>query len=156
MNRRSILTSLSSMLVAALAWPRKAEAMTGYGPGPAGPDGEQQFKRWNVPNTEFHTKIYNGYCEDGVVYPGTATLAVAAYGRSPSATLLPGQTATFDLRSVGGDSFNKVTAQHLATLGKTSVAFFTQPINIPILYILVNVTGTDAPTITQAPAGVKF
>ena len=58
MNRRSILTSLSSMLVAALAWPRKAEAMTGYGPGPAGPDGEQQFKRWNVPNTEFHTKFY--------------------------------------------------------------------------------------------------
>ena len=150
MNRRSILTSLSSMLVAALAWPRKAEAMTGVR------QTSQPFKTLAVPNTEFHTKIYNGYCEDGVVYPGTATLAVAAYGRSPSATLLPGQTATFDLRSVGGDSFNKVTAQHLATLGKTSVAFFTQPINIPILYILVNVTGTDAPTITQAPAGVKF
>jgi len=49
MNRRSILSSLSSMFVAALAWPRQAEASESIG---------RSFK--TSPQGLLFAKVYNG------------------------------------------------------------------------------------------------
>ncbi|MEI7688311.1 MAG: hypothetical protein WCL32_25170, partial [Planctomycetota bacterium] len=80
MNRRSILSSLSSIFVAALAWPRQADASGGIDP--------------KAPTkTTFYIRVYNGlYINTGRTAKRTAN-RTAAVGQ-----LVPGQ-ATLDVKA---------------------------------------------------------
>lgn len=146
MNRRSILSSLSSMFLAALAWPRRAEA------------GSPSAK---VPFKTFTTKVYNGSYVQNTLVPGQAPVNVSAYNQQ-AVSLLGGSTKTFssdqnqDLIQTLVRAFT--TPQSANT---SSYTFFAQGVGegYPMqqtIYVLVSVGYTGKPTITQAPVGVTF
>ena len=145
MNRRSILSSLSSMFVAALAWPRQADATGGPKTLPT-----------------YYIKVYNGVyvsagrtakrtAAAGELVPGQSTVDVKAYGAISFTTLPPGGQCTFSRER----STNPLMSNFIAKNGDaTSQMGLSQGTNI--LYILVSASGGAAPTIELAPAGVTF
>ena len=155
MNRRSILSSLSSMFVAALAWPRQADAAGGVA--------------IKAPKTTFYIRVYNGLyintgrtakrtanrtAAAGQLVPGQATLDVNAYSRNPSITLLPGTTHEFTQRK----SYTPFDSTFYAKNGDAASSFNLRQAypETTMIYLLVNASGTAAPTITRAPPGVTF
>jgi len=145
MNRRSILSSLSSMFVAALAWPRQAEA----GNSAKGV------------KTTYQTRVFNGYYDTTTkqLVAGGAALEVYYHqvGKSRDiAILAPGQVATFKSVPVVEGPTVFLTVYNSGIVGSPgSSARFEQ--DTLILYILTNASPPiGIPTITKAPAGVKF
>ncbi len=159
MNRRSILSSLSSMFLAALAWPRQADASDSIDP--------------KAPKYAYSIRVYNGLyintgrtakstakstanrtAAAGQLVPGQATLDVQAYSRNPFITLLPGMTHEFTQRK----SYTPFDSTFYAKNGNAASSFNlrqTYP-ETTMIYLLVNASGTAAPTITRAPPGVTF
>ena len=145
MNRRSILSSLSTMFVAALACPRRAEAGVNLLP-----------KLTN--KTTFVTKLYNGSYFQNSLVPGQIPLNVKAYGQS-AVTLTGGAKKEFSKTVAQGSWADKVFAE---TASRSSFLDCHQEVggNYPsqqTIYVLVSVATPDGkPTITQAPDGVTW
>jgi hypothetical protein len=155
MNRRSILSSLSSMFLAALAWPRQADAGDSIDP--------------KAPKYAYSIRVYNGLyintgrtakstanrtAAAGQLVPGQATLNVQAYSQNPFITLLPGVPEQFTQRR----SYTPFDSTFYAKNGNAASSFNlrqTYP-ETTMIYLLVNASGTAAPTITRAPPGVTF
>jgi len=149
MNRRSILSSLSSMFVAALAWPKQADATS-------------EPKKFPT----YYIKVYNGIyvsagrtanrtAAAGELVPGQSTVHVKAYGATSFTTLSPGSSCQF---SKEASNSKAVKSTFIAANGDaTSTLALSQEKNAgQILYLLVNASGSAAPTITAAPPGVTF
>jgi hypothetical protein len=145
MNRRSILSSLSSMCLAALAWPRNA----------AGAGGDVFGK-----NYSYHVKVKNAFVgEGGKLISGSSELDVWAYTRANIATLTGGAVRLYTFQNNSG---NDITADisalfPLEPLSETFLGI-NQKRNTT-LYVLAyadSLTRTRRITIKQAPPGVTF
>ena len=149
MNRRSILSSLSSMFVAALAWPRQAEAGNG-----------SRGKVYVPPNHLYTTKIYNGSYDKQkqTLSPGLYAVNVSAYGQAAVTLAGGGKTQFESERGLGTES--RVLATNPETpQPETRSAVFDQyaDTSSSVIYVLVCAASlTATPTITLAPSGVRF
>jgi hypothetical protein len=146
MNRRSILSSLSSMCLAALAWPRNAAG--------AGGDVFSKTKYF------YYVKVKNAFVgEGGKLISGSSELDVWAYTRANIATLTGGAVRLYTFQNNSG---NDITADisALFPLEPLSATFLgiNQKRNTT-LYVLAyadSLTRTRRITIKQAPPGVTF
>lgn len=141
MNRRSILSSLSSMCLAALAWPRNAA-----GGGTGGTKNS---------TSTFKTKFYNGAWVGNALIPGQATLEVDAYNAYEYTTITAGQIIEKTFSGKASFLQNVVRAKNSQPPGDLSQQIIRQT-GGTTLYFLVFASGNGAPTITQAPNGVVF
>ena len=145
MNRRSILSSLSLMFVAALAWPRQAEA----GNAAKGV------------KTTYQTRVYNGYYDITLkkLVAGQRTYLVhySNLGKplSGSKDLLPGQTVSFQSRILK-DTKVFIDASTTTPIVQQGKGVFVQ--DAPVLYVLVRESWVSQGllVVEEAPAGVKF
>ena len=144
MNRRSILTSLSSMCLAALAWPRNA----------AGSDDGKDV------NSTYTIKVKNAFVgEGGKLVPGSSTLNVWAYDASKSKTLAGGAVGVYT-KQVNDSGLIKATiyaAFPELPKQETSISIF-QDKDTTLYYLAYadSFTRTRRITITKAPPGVTF
>lgn len=142
MNRRSILSSLSSMVVAALAWPRRAEA------------GVNLIKEKKYTYT---TNFYNGFYVQNSLVPGQVPVNVRVYEQN-AVTLLGGDKKAFSLTV----NSNQQNALVYATTTSTRAVPFHQTADGQYpdqkdIYVLVSADPqTGEPRITQAPNGVTW
>ena len=145
MNRRSILTSLSSMCLASLAWSRQARA------GSPRPNNAYSGKF----DIGYAMRVKNGLFVDGRVVNGQYPVNVGGYGQWPLKTLAGGQVGEWRASSSESPVSSPVAAQSTSTPPKKSdTVIQQQPI---VIYVLVNLTSPDAsPKITLAPPGVTF
>ena len=132
------------MFVAALAWPRQAEA----GNAAKGV------------KTIYQTRVFNGYYDTTTkkLVAGGATLNVyywKALNSFDQAILAPGQVGTFNsVPMVEGPKVLLTVFNPALDVVGFSARFEQDTL---ILYILTNASPpSGAPTTTQAPAGVKF
>ena len=139
MNRRSILSSLSSMCLAALAWPRNA----------AGDGGSK------TTSYTYKTKFYNGAWNGTALIPGQATLEVDAYNTYQFTTISAGQKIEKTITAKATNIENLVQVKNSQPPGKQSQLIVFQK-DGSTLYFLVFASGNGTPEITQAPFGVTF
>ncbi len=143
MNRRSILSSLSSMCLAALAWPRNAA-----GEGSAA---KTKYK--------YTIKVKNAFVgEGGELVAGSSTLNVWAYGPNQKKTLTGGAVSAFSTQS----PFDGIRATIYAAfpempIQETSITILQEE-NTTLYYLAYadSLTRTRRITIKQAPDGVTF
>jgi hypothetical protein len=144
------------MCLAAIAWPRNAEAAAGAG-------GDGKFAP-----IIFYVKVYNGVyvsptrtanrtAAAGQLVPGQSTVDVKAYGYN-YITLSPGGSYMFSKQNGVQDPNRLVSVFYAKNSGAVSELTLEQRKDQKTitLYVLVNASGKEAPTITLAPAGVTF
>jgi hypothetical protein len=150
MNRRSILTSLSSMCLAALAWPRNA----------AGGGGRTNLTI-KVPKAIYKIKVKNAFVgEGGKLIPGSSTLDVWAYSDSQITTLTGGDVRLYQKQLDNDPGQIKVeisAAFPEEPIQKTSIEI-TQKTDTTLYFLAYadSLTRTRRITITKAPPGVTF
>jgi hypothetical protein len=145
MNRRSILSSLSSMCLAALAWPRNAAA-AGSGP------------KYALPS--YNIKVKNAFVgEGGKLIPGPSTLNVWAYAADQVKTLTGGDVGKYGkgLNYGGRLQVTIYAAFPEQPIQQTTATIYQFP-DTTLYYLAYADSRTRTPRITieQAPAGVKF
>jgi hypothetical protein len=154
MNRRSILTSLSSMCLAALAWPRETKA----GPGGAAALRSGKDSK-GAPPVNLYVRVKNALViEGGVIVPGQYPLNVWAYDPAQVKTLQGGEIGAYKSENVTGQ-FNvlvTIQARNTGTPPRETSLSFLQPALTTLYYFAYSNGPAEAPTITQAPTGVTF
>ena len=147
MNRRSILTSLSSMCLAALAWPRNAAG------------GGFTYDNSKSTDNEYTIRVKNAYVGDGgELVPGTSTLNVWAYGAGKTATLTGGAVGVYTQTTIL-NTLNVTIYAAFPEMPKQETAIsITQYKNTTLYYLAYadSLTRTRRITITKAPPGVTF
>ena len=140
MNRRSILSSLSSMCLAALAWPRNA----------AGGDSAEKNAR------TFTIKVKNArVIEGGMIVSGQYPLNVWAYDPTKKKTLTSGAVGVYTRTAPVDSIFATIYAGSTGmSLRETSLS--TVQVDAVLYYLAYADSPTGTPTITKAPAGVTF
>ncbi len=154
MNRRSILTSLSSMCLAALAWPRETKA----GPGGAAALRSGKDSK-GAPPVNLYVRVKNALViEGGVIVPGQYPLNVWAYDPAKVKTLQGGEIGEYK----SADTYKEeilvtIQARNTGTPPReTSRSFFQTRKDTTLYYFAYSNGPAEAPTITQAPKGVTF
>jgi hypothetical protein len=146
MNRRSILSSLSSMCLAALAWPRNA----------AGAGGDVFSKTTYF----YYVKVKNAFVgEDGTLTPGSSELDVWAYNKANIASLTGGAVRLYKYQnSSGGIVTAEISADFPLEPKSPTTIKFDQGKNTTLYYLAYadSLTRTRRITIKQAPPGVTF
>ena len=144
MNRRSILSSLVSMFVAALAWPRHAEAA------------RNNYK--TDPSALVFAKVYNGFYLSGTgLIPGQYAINVYAYGQTQYKITMTGGAIRL-WSKIANNSTEPCTIDAASAVNANAKFQTVENQGYgTTLYFLVNSSGPNAvPTITRAPAGVRF
>ena len=146
MNRRSILTSLSSMCLAALAWPRNAA-----GGGISDPKN---------PKNTFTIKVKNAFVgEGGKLVPGSSELDVWAYGGDQIKSLTGGAVGVYTNKTFSSSITEvDISAAFPEPPKQEAVISIFQDKNTTLYYLAYadSFTRTRRITITKAPAGVTF
>jgi hypothetical protein len=141
MNRRSIFSSLSSMFVAAIVWPRNAEAEFGAA---------KTIKETNT------IKVKNArVIEGGIIVPGQYPLNVSAYS-SAAKTLGSGEVGVYETKTEKSVLATVIYAAIVSDASKKNALTVDQAKGSTLYYLAYSDGPTAAPTITQAPPGVKF
>jgi len=134
------------MFVAALAWPRQAEA------------GQASDKA--SPGEFVHAKVYNGFYLSGTgLIPGQYAINVYAYGQTQNKITMTGGTIRFWLanNSINNTTTCTINAASAVNTNAKSQKSVSNQRNGTTLYFFANSSApNEAPTITQAPAGVTF
>jgi len=147
MNRRSILTSLSSMCLAALAWPRNAAG------------GGRSNLTIKDPFT-YKIKVKNAFVgEDGKLISGSSELDVWAYGKANVATLTGGAVRLYTFQDTSGYVIDVAISAMFPLEPMSQTSLNIKQKKDTTLYYLAYAdsrTRTRRITIERAPDGVTF
>ena len=136
MNRRSILSSLSSMCLAVLAWPRNAEAEFGAA---------KSVKKTNT------IKVKNArVIEGGEIVPGQYPLNVSAYS-SGAKTLGGGEVGVYETKTEKSVLATVIYAALVSDASKKNALTVDQVKGSTLYYLAYSDGPTAAPTIMLSP-----